>query len=46
MGYRVKIQKNQRPTNRAFKAVMPTAIAEAIKVENGEDLEWLIEGSN
>ena len=46
MGYRVKVQKGQRPTNRAFKVVMPTAIAEAIKMEKGEDFEWLIEDKN
>ena len=28
MGYKVKVQKSQRPTNRAFKVVMPIAIAE------------------
>ena len=44
--YRVKIQKGQRPTNRAFKVVVPTAIAEAIKTEKGEDFEWLIEDKN
>jgi hypothetical protein len=46
VGYKVKIQKGQRPTNRAFKVVMPTAIAEAIKMEKGEDFEWLIEDKN
>ena len=46
MGYKVKIQKGQRPTNRAFRVVMPTAIAEAIKMEKGEDFEWLIEDKN
>ena len=45
-GCRVKIQKGRRPTNRAFKVVMPTAIAEAIKLEKGEDFEWLIEDKN
>ena len=46
MGYRVKIQKDQRPTNRAFKVVMSTAIADDIKMEKGEDFEWLIEDKN
>ena len=46
MGHKVKIQKGQRPTNRAFKVVMPTAIAEAIKMEKGEYFEWLIEDKN
>jgi len=40
------LKKGQRPTNRAFKVVMPTAIAEAIKMEKGEDIEWLIEDKN
>ncbi len=46
MGCVVKIQKDQRPTNRTFKVVMPTAIAEAIKMEKDEDFEWLIEDKN
>ena len=43
MGYQ---RKNQRAANHAFKVVMPTAIAEAIKMEKGEDFEWLIEDKN
>ena len=40
-------EDSERPaTDRAFKVVMPTAIAEAIKMEKGEDFEWLIEDKN
>ena len=46
MGCIVKIQKGQRPTNRVFKGVMPTAIAKAIEMQKGEDFEWLIEDKN
>jgi len=46
MGYKVKIQKGQRPTNRAFKVNVPTAIAEAVEMQKGEDFEWLIEDKN
>ncbi len=46
MGYRVKIQKGQRPTNRVFKVVMLAAIAKAIKMKKGEDFEWLVEDKN
>ncbi|HEY5716620.1 MAG TPA: hypothetical protein VIS54_09405 [Psychromonas sp.] len=46
MGYKVKIQKVQRPTNKSFYINMPTAIAEALKMEKGEEFEWSIEDKN
>ncbi len=33
MGYKVKIQKVQRPTNKSFYLNMPAAIAEALSME-------------
>ena len=46
MGYPVKIQKVERPTNRSYYVNFPVALAEAIGLEKGEDLEWLIEDKN
>jgi len=46
MGYKVKIQKVQRPTNKSFYLNMPAAIAEALEMEKGEEFEWSIEDKN
>ena len=46
MGYKVKIQKVQRPTNKSFYINMPAAIAEALHMEKGEEYEWEIEDKN
>ena len=46
VGYRVKIQKVERPTNKSFYVNLPTPIAEATVIEKGEPMEWLIEDRN
>jgi hypothetical protein len=46
MGYRVKLQKVQRPTNRSYYLNFPVALAEAFSVEKGEEFEWLVEDRN
>ena len=46
MGYPVKLQKVERPTNRSFYVNLPVAIAEAIGLQKGESLEWTIENRN
>ena len=46
MGYPVKIQKVERPTNRSYYVNFPVALAEAIGLEKGEELEWLLEDKN
>jgi len=46
MGYKVKIQKVERPTNRSFYINMPTAIADAVGIEKGEEFEWTVEDKN
>ena len=46
MGYRVKIQKVERPTNTSFYVNLPAAIAEATVIEKGELMEWVIEDRN
>jgi len=46
MGYLVKIQKVERPTNKSYYVNLPAAIADAIAVSKGELFEWWIEDKN
>ena len=46
MGYKVKIQKVERPTNRSYYVNLPVALAEAAEIEKGESFEWIIEDKN
>ena len=46
MGYRVKIQKVERPTNRSYYLNFPLVLAEAMGVEKGEEFEWVVEDLN
>lgn len=46
MGYRVKIQKVERPSNRSFYLNFPMALAEALDVKKGETFEWEIQDRN
>ena len=46
MGYKVKIQKVQRPSNKSFYINFPAAIAEAVNIEKGEQFEWFVEDRN
>ena len=46
MGYNVKIQKVERPTNTSFYINFPAAIAEATDVQKGEEMEWFVEDRN
>lgn len=46
MGYKVKLQKIDRPTNKSFMISIPVVMAETLELEKGEELEWLIEDKN
>ncbi len=46
MGYKVKIQRVDRKTTKSFYINFPAAIAEAMKMEKGEEYEWEIEDKN
>jgi hypothetical protein len=46
MGYPVKIQKVERPTNRSYYVNFPVALAEAIDLEKGESFAWSVEDKN
>jgi hypothetical protein len=46
MGYLVKIQKVERPTNRSFYVNLPVVMAESLAIEKGEEFNWTIEDKN
>ena len=46
MGYPVKLQKVERPTNKSVYVNFPAAMAEAAQLEKGEQMEWLVEDRN
>jgi len=46
MGYLVKIQKVERPTNRSYYVNLPVVVAEALSIEKGEEFQWSIEDKN
>ncbi|MEK7996553.1 MAG: hypothetical protein AAB403_22355 [Planctomycetota bacterium] len=46
MGYKVRIQKIQRATNKTYYVNFPGTVADAINLEKGEEMEWFIEGRN
>ncbi len=46
MGYEVKIQKVERPTNRSYYVNLPAAIAVALNVKKAEVFEWTIENKD
>lgn len=46
MGYPVKIQKVERPTNRSYYVNFPLALADAVDLEKGEEMEWVVEDRN
>jgi bifunctional DNA-binding transcriptional regulator/antitoxin component of YhaV-PrlF toxin-antitoxin module len=46
MGYTIKIQRVERGKTKSFYVNFPAAIADAAKIEKGEELEWIIEDRN
>ncbi len=46
MGYLIKLQKVERPTNRSYYVNLPVVLAEAMDLEKGEELEWVLEDKN
>jgi antitoxin component of MazEF toxin-antitoxin module len=46
MGYVTKIQKVERPTNQSFYVNLPSALAQAMGIEKGEECVWEIEDKN
>jgi hypothetical protein len=46
MGYLIKVQKVERPTNRSYYVNLPVVLAEAISLKKGEAWEWSMEDKN
>lgn len=46
MGYKVKIQKVNRGRTKSFYVNFPAAVAEAVQIKKGEEMEWIIEDKN
>jgi len=46
MGYVIKVQKVDRPTNRSYYLNLPVVLAESLDIEKGDEFEWLIEDKN
>ncbi len=46
MGYKVKLQKISRPTNKSFFISIPVVLVETMEMKKGEELEWLMEDKN
>jgi len=46
MGYQVKMQKVERPTNQSYYLNFPSAVAQTLEIKKGEKFEWLIENKN
>jgi len=46
MGHKVKMQKVDRPTNQSYYINFPSALAQALEIDKGEDFEWLVENKN
>ena len=43
MGYKTRVQRIDRKDNRQYYLMCPTALAEALELEKGEEIEWVIE---
>lgn len=46
MGYLVKMQKVERPTNQSFYLNFPSALAQCLDIVKGEVFEWVVENKN
>lgn len=46
MGYIIKVQKVDRPTNRSYYLNLPVVLAEAMELTKGEEMEWILEDKN
>lgn len=46
MGYPIKVQKVERPTNRSYYLNLPVVLAETMDLTKGEEWEWFVEDKN
>ena len=43
MGYKVKVQKVERPTNKTYYVNLPVVLAETMNIKKGETFYWMVE---
>jgi bifunctional DNA-binding transcriptional regulator/antitoxin component of YhaV-PrlF toxin-antitoxin module len=46
MGYPIKIQKVERPTNRSYYVNLPVVLAETVDIKKADEWEWIVEDKN
>ena len=46
MGYTIKVQKVERPTNRSYYVNMPVVLAETLGIKKGEQWQWSVQDQN
>ena len=42
MGYQIKVQKVERPTNRSYYVNLPVVLAETLAIKKGEVWQWSV----
>jgi len=42
MGYQIKVQKVERPTNRSYYVNLPVVLAETLAITKGEAWQWSV----
>jgi hypothetical protein len=43
MGYPIKVQKVERPTNRSYYVNLPVVLAETLTIKKGEAWQWSVQ---
>lgn len=46
MGYSIKVQKVERPTNRSYYVNLPVVLAETLGIKKGEEWQWSVKDQN
>ena len=42
MGYQIKVQKVERPTNRSYYVNLPVVLAASLAIQKGEAWQWTV----
>lgn len=46
MGYSVRLQKINRPTNRSFYVTIPVVLVDTLELQKGEEWQWTVDDRN
>ena len=46
MGYPIKVQKVNRPSNRSYYVNLPVVLAETLAIQKGEAWQWSVQDQN